>query len=283
VRAARLWLVLSMSLLGTTGLLAVTDGSAGAAAPHSAGLRSSPDTSSMSPRSESTVKASNKHPDMFSRAWGGYGGFDTKPFTYIQSTWVQPTVTCPVSGAEVFFWVGLDGLAPSDTSSVEQDGTGATCNGSTPTYYAWWEMWPTNIAQTTFAVSPGDRIKASVTYEQTGVFDLTVQDLTTGAHDTEQETCGAGLKCDRESAEWVVEPPTVNTVVPLADFGNFTMTDNEASVVSTAKKLKLKPLKALPYDTLVMSSNSPSFHLLANPSTLNKKANSFTDTWLADQ
>src|SRR5690348_707254 len=78
----------------------------------------------------STMRAPNhKISNSTSSNWAGYavtGG----TYTTVTSNWVQPAVTCS-STAYSSFWVGIDG----DTSStVEQTGTEADCNGSTPVY-----------------------------------------------------------------------------------------------------------------------------------------------------
>jgi hypothetical protein len=46
-----------------------------------------------------------------------------KPYTYVHSTFVQPTITCPgVADQYTSNWVGLDGY---NDETVEQDGTAA--------------------------------------------------------------------------------------------------------------------------------------------------------------
>ena len=65
--------------------------------------------------------------------WAGYAVTGGR-YTKVTSTWVQPAVTCNGT-AYSSFWVGIDG----DTSgTVEQTGTEADCNGSTPVYSAWY-------------------------------------------------------------------------------------------------------------------------------------------------
>src|ERR1700730_12786802 len=59
--------------------------------------------------------------------WSGYVATSSTAFKSVRSTFVQPAVTCPVSGAFTVFWVGLDGWT---TGTVEQDGTAALCNGT---------------------------------------------------------------------------------------------------------------------------------------------------------
>src|SRR5579884_4318905 len=75
--------------------------------------------------------------DSTSTNWSGYAVTGNR-FTSVSASWTEPAVTCSGT-AYSSFWVGLDG----DTSNtVEQTGTDADCSGSTPQYYAWYEMYP---------------------------------------------------------------------------------------------------------------------------------------------
>jgi len=168
--------------------------------------------------------------------WSGYAITETKntPFTYVSSTFIQPTVTCSGSpDLSTSNWVGLDGF---NNDTVEQDGTGVNCKRDDPKvarYYAWIEMYPLNSV-TVFAVSPGDKIKASVSATPAGVFTLTVADLTKNLSKSVVSTC---TSCARASAEWIIERPagcnqseTKCFLFALPDFGTTTMSDNVATV-----------------------------------------------------
>ncbi len=168
-----------------------------------------------------------------SENWSGYAATSGKGFTYVHSTFVEPTITCPGAANEwTSNWVGLDGF---NDSTVEQDGTFAYCAGAgdtTPKYEAWYEMYPANSVGV-FAVHPGDIIDVSVTYASSN-FVLTVSDLTTGKSATDTATCAT---CERASAEWIIERPALCNnagtkcfITKLADFGTSTMGGDEAQV-----------------------------------------------------
>ena len=107
--------------------------------------------------------------------WSGYAVTGSR-FTSVSSSWTEPTATCSGT-AYSSFWVGLDG----DTSNtVEQTGTDADCSGSTPQYYAWYEMYPKFPVNLGFTVRPGDHLSASVTTNGSGSFTLTITDSTQG-------------------------------------------------------------------------------------------------------
>ena len=144
--------------------------------------------------------------------WSGYavtGGH----YTTVTSTWVQPAVTCRGT-AYSSFWVGIDG----DTSgTVEQTGTEADCNGSTPVYSAWYEMYPKFPVNYSNPVVPGDHFTATVATNGAGNFTLTLSNTTRGW----TQSVAKRLKSAKlASAEVIAEAPSSSGgVLPLANFG----------------------------------------------------------------
>ena len=161
-----------------------------------------------------------------------WAGFGTKgSYTKITASWIQPKVTCSQS-SEVVFWVGLDGWG---NTPIEQDGTGAACNGGSPQYFGWWETYPTNGIQSyNKTVKAGDHITASVTAEGGGAYLMTVADSTQNWTENTHVTAGSATPV---SAEVIAEAPgSVQTgPVPLAKFGtvNFTASMVDGSAIGT--------------------------------------------------
>jgi hypothetical protein len=159
--------------------------------------------------------------------WAGYAAINTT-FTSVASSWTQPTATCARSQTYSSFWVGLDGYS---SNSVEQTGTDADCSASgTPTYYAWYEMYPkfpVNLSPTTYPVAPRDAITASVTFSGKNSFVLTIADTT--KHWTFTTTQKSG-KTARSSAEVIAEAPSSSGgVLPLTNFGTVNFTSSTAN------------------------------------------------------
>ena len=165
--------------------------------------------------------------------WSGYAVTSNKLFTYVHTTFVEPTITCTgVADQWTSNWSGLDGY---NSDTVEQDGTFAHCGGSgdmTPKYEAWYELYPA-ASVNAFAVHAGDIIDSSVSYAN-GEFTLTISDLSTGKTSTTSAACAT---CVRTSAEWIVERPelcnnagTKCFLTELADFGTTTMSGDEAQL-----------------------------------------------------
>ena len=168
--------------------------------------------------------------------WSGYAVTGSR-FTQVSSTWKEPQATCSGT-AYSSFWVGLDG----DTSNtVEQTGTDADCSGSTPQYYAWYEMYPKYPVNFNNKVVPGDTMNASVTTDGRGNFTLTVADTSQGW----SRTVSAKLKSAKlSSAEVIAEAPSSSSgVLPLANFGTVNFTSAKANNTTlTSSTANLDPI-----------------------------------------
>ena len=155
--------------------------------------------------------------------WSGYAVTGSR-YTSVSATWTEPSVTCSGTTAYSSFWVGLDG----DTSgTVEQTGTDADCSGSTPQYYAWYEMYPKFPTNLRNPVQPGDHLTATVTTDGGGRFTLTLSDTTRGW----TNSTSARLKSAKlASAEVIAEAPSSSGgVLPLANFGTVSFTGAKAN------------------------------------------------------
>jgi hypothetical protein len=201
----------------------------------------------------------HKLTDSTSTNWSGYAATGSR-FTSVSASWTEPTVVCSGT-AYSSFWVGIDG----DTSgTVEQTGTDADCSGSTPQYYAWYEMYPKFPTNLSNPVQPGDALSASVTTDGVGRFTLTIADSTQGwTFSTTQRLKSAALA----SAEVIAEAPSSRSgVLPLADFGTVNFANATANGVSLAS---LNP------DPITMESGST---VKAQPSNISSSG-SFSVTW----
>jgi hypothetical protein len=158
--------------------------------------------------------------------WSGYAVTGSNgAYTSVSSSWKEPTAKCSGRSDEyAAFWVGLDGYS---SESVEQTGTDSDCDGSSPDYYGWYEMYPADPVYFSNTVEPGDTIDASVTFSGTETYKLVLKDVTRGWTQTitKNET---GL--DRSSAEVITEAPSSDSgVLPLADFGTVNYTGSDAN------------------------------------------------------
>jgi Peptidase A4 family len=263
--------------LVTTALLAGTWLAAGSAsaAPLAAHPAAPPATQGFSPggpmvrpvtagRSSAAPGALNA--EVQSLNWSGYAATGANgAFTSVSASWTQPTATCPSSAAQYSsFWAGLDGFS---SDSVEQTGTDSDCNGTTPVYYGWYEMFPAAPVVYSNRVEPGDHMSASVTFSGTRTYTLVLTDSTRGWTRTVTKN-EAGL--DRSSAEVITEAPSSTTgVLPLADFGTVSYASAQANGTSLASQ---SPTEIVIAD----ASGNPEDSTSAISS-----AGAFSNTWLS--
>jgi Peptidase A4 family len=207
--------------------------------------------------------------------WSGYAAYKSgTTFTDVKGSWVQPTASCPSRKKQyASFWLGIDGY---NSSTVEQTGTDADCNGkNNPVYYAWYEFYPNPSVQISgMTITPGDTISAEVSASGTS-FTLTITDVTTGVTFTKTGTVSSAVKT---SAEWVAEAPALCVVQcqiqPLANFGtvNFsgsitTGNGHTGSISDTAWS----------NDSITMVTNGGT--IKAQPSALSSGGQAFSVTW----
>ena len=191
----------------------------------------------LKPGGAAHVTERNGHFQAESTNWSGYAVTGSNgSFTSVSASWTQPTATCTSSGGRrgsdeyAAFWVGLDGYS---SDSVEQTGSDSDCDGRTPDYYGWYEMYPADPVYYTNTVEPGDSMSASVTFSGTDTYTLVLKDSTRGWTQT-QKISESGF--DRSSAEVITEAPCCTAsggILPLSDFGtiNYTAsTDNGSSM-----------------------------------------------------
>ncbi len=121
------------------------------------------------------------------------------------------------------------------SSTVEQTGTDSDCNGSSPSYYAWYEFYPNpSFLVSSVSVAPGDQMSASVTYStSTKKFTITIKNETTGQSFSKSATVRSAK---RSSAEWIAEAPCCTNgggILPLSDFGTVNLGDDHTGVSGT--------------------------------------------------
>jgi hypothetical protein len=197
--------------------------------------------------------------------WSGYA-IDGTGAADVIGSWTQPkVVTCgPSENTWSSPWVGIDG---DNSNTVEQIGTDSDCSYGTPTYYAWYEMYPKSLVKIGMAINPGDSLTAEVKYVSGG-FQMTLIDATSGGHFT---TTQNSHKARRSSVEWIMEGP-VNT--GLTNFGSIGFTSNSATINGQTGGLSAFGAAA---NAITMTSNSGAVR--AQPS--GQSNNAFGVTWVS--
>jgi hypothetical protein len=158
--------------------------------------------------------------------WSGYAVTGTS-VSYVAGSWLVPTVSTTTSGY-TSVWVGIDGFS---SSTVEQIGTDSDYVSGRVSYYAWYEMYPSGSYNISMTVKPNDAMTASVTYQGSNSFLLSIADTTEGETFSKAFSMSGAA---RSSAEWIVEAPSsYSGVLPLSNFGSVTFTNAYATVNGT--------------------------------------------------
>jgi hypothetical protein len=194
--------------------------------------------------------------------WGGYAATGSG-FTSVSASWTEPAASCNSSNDLYAPWVGIDGYG---TSTVEQTGVASSCSSSSgsATDQAWYEMYPANpvyLSTSSYPVSAGNVISASVTYAGSSKYTLKLTNSTRGWTYTTTKTLSSAR---RESAEVIIESPTGD----YPDFG---------TVNFTSATVNGKDLGA--YSPVAMDPSSNGI-TEAHTSALSAGGTAFSDTWL---
>lgn len=155
------------------------------------------------------------HSINYSSNWSGYAVIGST-FTTATASWTQDAVSCTegYNYTDMSPWVGIDGFS---SKTVEQTGSSGDCNGTTPDYYGWYEMFPRNVVILSQPVEPGDKFTATVTHTGGTSYTLKLEDLTQGWTNTVTKSISA----KDSSAEAVMEMAANH----LSEFGKDPFSD----------------------------------------------------------
>lgn len=156
--------------------------------------------------------------------WSGSVAFAPagRTFGWIEGEWTVPNPHAPLFGS--FYaseWVGIDGWGSPD---VLQAGTETEILDigiiKASQIYAWWEWYPSGeVAISNLPVSPGDLMYCliCVNSDTTATVYITNESSLVSTHFT--ITAPAGTVLNGNSAEWIVERPSVNgAITSLSDY-----------------------------------------------------------------
>jgi len=182
--------------------------------------------------------------------WSGYAA--TGRFTSVSATWTEPAGHCTSATRYASFWVGLDGF---NSKTVEQTGSEVDCVGSSPRYFAWYEMYPAFPVNFGNRVRPGDHLTGSVTHTGGSSYTLVLKDTTQHWSHTVHKS----LRAKNSSAEVIAEAPSTTAgVLPLADFGtvHFSNAKVNGSAMGRARPTKIVMINGSGRDKATVSSLS---------------------------
>jgi hypothetical protein len=210
--------------------------------------------------------------------WAGYALWGKGvTFSDVVGSWTQPAATCPTNAQQdASFWVGIDGYQKG-SPTTEQIGTDSDCakknkklHTGGPTYYAWWQMYPSASNTIPDPVSPGDQMTAEVSANGTS-FTLTLTDNSQNppwSYSTVQSSSSAR----QASAEWIAEAPSGCNgcaSVKLADFTSVSFNGLSVTFSPSASAFNIEQIQMFKGKTQKASAGSE----MSNGS-------SFTVQWL---
>jgi len=215
--------------------------------------------------------------------WSGYAVTGSS-FTKALGSWTIPSVNCSTTpNTYSSFWVGIDGWT---SSTVEQTGTDSDCDGTTPSYYAWYEFYPNpSYLISSVPVSPGNHMSATVTYSGSE-FTITITNETTGKSFSKSARVRSAK---RSSAEWIAEAPCCTNaggILPLSDFGTVYFGDDYTGVASTNDATDSSVSGAIGafgsniYESIMVNGSTGANE--AVPSSLSADGTSFSVTWYSE-
>ena len=196
----------------------------------SPGTSSSPANQNPGSTKGSANGVSNAGTTTYSYNWSGPSFYDTtiKPFAVsaIIGEFTVPTVRQAFGGCDGGWdysseWAGIDGFGSNDVmqAGIEAD---AYCNGSTrATFYsAWVEWYPYSESRVTVpSINPGDVVFVQIWNVSSTVGYAYFYDFSTLSSAEYQLTAPSGTTLVGNSAEWVVERPSVGA--NLATLANY--------------------------------------------------------------
>jgi hypothetical protein len=135
-------------------------------------------------------------------------------------------------------------------------------------------MYPRNsFLITRFPVNVGDKISASVAYIGKNVFKLVIKNLTRNVY-TEIPSSYTTMKALRTTAEWIVEAPFYQGILPLANFNTIHIFNCNTKINSLKGGIRNPN-----WDHLKINMTTSSGELKARTTKLSKDGKSFKVIW----
>jgi hypothetical protein len=223
-----------------------------------------------------SLRASNNFST--STNWAGYAAATKlsspkkNSVSAVSGTWIVPTIQSTPDDSFCAIWVGIDGYG---SPTVEQIGTEHDWSSGAQQDYAWFEMYPGgSYLINGFPLNPGDVISASVVYSGNSIFTLKIYNDTQQVFVTIPTQYTKSSVAARSSAEWIVEAPYLNGILPLSDFGTIYLWGCTANIQGSTAPIKNSKWQNTGIQ-MVTDNGTPK----ATPSTLLPDGGSFFVTW----
>lgn len=190
----------------------------------------------------------------------------------VTGTWTVPSIRSAAHDTYCSLWIGIDGFT---SPTVEQIGVDCDWSHGHQINYAWFEMYPDYSYEIVgFPVNIGDSISTSVVYAGNDVFVLSIFNNTHHVYTTIPTSYTTMPGAQRSCAEWIVEAPYENGVLPLSHFNLINFTYCNAIINNILGSISCPAWKNT---LLTMVTNTGAVKAL--PSPLSNNGESFTVVW----
>lgn len=210
--------------------------------------------------------------------WSGYAALTslTHPVnnavTDVSGSWTVPHLSSTPNHAYSAFWVGIDGYS---NQTVEQLGTESDWTGHAQSNYAWFEMYPGGSYEIVgFPANPGDLMGAEVKFLGNGQFQLSIVNYTRNVYTVIPSSYTNSRTALRSSAEWIVEAPYYNAILPLANYGTSHWTNCEATINGISG-----PINSSHWQNDALTMVTPTHTVKSLPTSLLSGGTSFSTIW----
>ncbi len=210
--------------------------------------------------------------------WSGYVAANNlnnpaqNSVTSVSGSWIVPSVKSSNNNTYCAIWIGIDGYA---SSTVEQLGTAHDCINGQVQHYAWIEMYPGgSYGINGFPVNPGDVISSSIVYSGNNVFTMQLNNDTQKVFFTVPTSYTTSASALRNSAEWIVEAPYLNGILPLSNFVTAYLWGCNATINDALRALSNTSWQSASLE-MITNNSLPK----AIPSTILQDEGSFFVTW----
>ncbi len=185
--------------------------------------------------------------------WSGYVALG-KNVSSVSGSWVVPDVKKSNKDTYCAVWVGIDGY---HSDSVEQIGTSHDYIKGKPHHYAWFEMYPEYPQEIyNFPVNTGDSISAVVDYVYSdSCFKMKLINNTKNIFVEIPTKHTTFKKAQRSSAEWIIEAPFSNKILPLSNFDMVFTNSCKCTIDGVSGAIKNNKWSSTPIDMVDSKGN----------------------------
>lgn len=173
--------------------------------------------------------------------WSGYAAYTSLKdpeiggVTDVWGNWSIPKLHPSHGSRYCASWVGIDGFS---NQTVEQIGTLQQWINGHQENVAWFSLYPGPVYELEgFPVNPHDKFRALVSYVGSSTFEMILENLTQHVYASVTVDYAEDLPVQRNSAEWIVEAPATDVILPLAHFSPVTFSRCLASIRGTTQPI----------------------------------------------